>query len=57
MENMKNQQQDVKQIKENEQCPICQHSFYFDDAKIPTGAMYSITCPKCGFYMRRKKIQ
>lgn len=37
-------------------CPNCNHTFYYDESRIPTEARYEVTCPKCAMLMKRKKL-
>jgi predicted Zn finger-like uncharacterized protein len=36
-------------------CPVCQHTFQYDESKIPVGAKYEVPCPQCSMLMKRKK--
>lgn len=38
-------------------CPSCNHSWYFNQRKIPNGKVYEHICPKCGALLKRKKVQ
>lgn len=37
-------------------CPSCNHSWYFNQRRIPDSEMYECICPKCGMLLKRKKV-
>lgn len=37
-------------------CPSCNHSWYFNQRRIPYGEKYECICPKCGMLLKRKKV-
>lgn len=37
-------------------CPSCNHSWYFNQRRIPDGEKYECVCPKCKMLLKRKKV-
>ena len=37
-------------------CPSCNHSWYFNQRRIPDSEMYECICPKCGMLLKRKNV-
>ena len=37
-------------------CPSRNHSWYFNQRRIPDGEIYECECPQCGMSLKRKKV-
>lgn len=37
------------------ECPYCHNSFADNVSNLATGQIYTITCPRCGTYIKRRK--